>query len=78
MDQEHAPAPVVASPLGEPVYTTEEVGEVLKVSQRTVQDWVNSGVLTAVQYGKHLRIRPSDLATFVKVRNPRTAPAEAE
>jgi excisionase family DNA binding protein len=78
MDQEHTPATVVESPLVEPVYTTEEVGKMLKVSQRTVQDWVKSGVLTAVQYGKHLRIRPSDLATFGKVRNPRTEPAEAE
>ena len=49
----------------------------LKVSQRTVQDWVKSGALSAVQYGKHLRIRPSDLATFGKVRNQRPAPIEA-
>ena len=78
MDQEHATGAVVESPLLEPVYTTEEVGKMLKVSQRTVQDWVKTGVLTAVQYGKHLRIRPSDLATFGKVRNPRPAPAPAD
>jgi excisionase family DNA binding protein len=65
------------APLGGPVYTTEEVGKMLKVSQRTVQDWVKSGALSAVQYGKHLRIRPSDLATFGKVRNQRPAPIEA-
>jgi excisionase family DNA binding protein len=76
MDQEHTTG-VVESPLVEPVYTTEEVGKMLKVSQRTVQDWVKTGVLTAVQYGKHLRIRPSDLATFGKVRNPRPAPDHA-
>ncbi len=74
MDQEHTTATGVESPLLEPVYTTGEVGKMLKVSQRTVQDWVKTGVLTAVQYGKHLRIRPSDLASFGKVRNPRPAP----
>lgn len=58
----------------EPLYTTEEVGKMLKVSRRTVQEWVHSGALSAVQYGKHLRIRPSDLATFGKVRNQRPAP----
>lgn len=77
MDQEHTTAAGVESPRLEPVYTTEEVGKMLKVSQRTVQDWVKTGVLTAVQYGKHLRIRPSDLATFGKVRNPRSMPAPA-
>ena len=77
MDQDHTTGVVVESPLVEPVYTTEEVGKMLKVSQRTVQDWVKTGVLTAVQYGKHLRIRPSDLATFGKVRNPRPAPDHA-
>ena len=70
MDQDHTTGVVVESPLLEPVYTTEEVGKMLKVSQRTVQDWVKSGALSAVQYGKHLRIRPSDLATFGKVRQP--------
>jgi excisionase family DNA binding protein len=71
MDQESATATPTEAPLVGPVYTTEEVGKMLKVSQRTVQDWVKSGALSAVQYGKHLRIRPSDLATFGKVRNPR-------
>ena len=75
MDQEHATAPPGESPCLGPVYTTEEVGKMLKVSQRTVQDWVKSGALSCVQYGKHLRIRPSDLATFGKVRNPRAAPS---
>jgi excisionase family DNA binding protein len=77
MDQAHTTAPGVESPLLEPVYTTGEIGKMLKVSQRTVQDWVKTGVLTAVQYGKHLRIRPSDLASFGKVRNPRPAPDQA-
>jgi excisionase family DNA binding protein len=76
MDQEHATATPVESPIVGPVYTTEEVGKMLKVSQRTVQDWVKSGALSAVQYGKHLRIRPSDLAAFGKVRNQRPPPVE--
>jgi excisionase family DNA binding protein len=78
MDQEHATATLVEPPLVEPVYTIQEVGKMLKVSPRTVQDWVKSGALSAVQYGKHLRIRPSDLAAFGRIRNQRPAPAEVE
>ena len=77
MDQAQTTGVVVESPLFEPVYTTEEVGKMLKVSQRTVQDWVKTGRLTAVQYGKHLRIRPSDLATFGQVLARRTPPTDA-
>jgi excisionase family DNA binding protein len=75
MDQEPATAPPGESSCLGPVYTTEEVGKMLKVPQRTVQEWVRSGALSCVQYGKHLRIRPTDLAAFGKVRNPCTAPS---
>jgi excisionase family DNA binding protein len=53
-----------------PLYTTEEVAQLLRVSQRTVQDWVRSGTLTAVRYGRLLRIRQADLATFGEVVQP--------
>jgi excisionase family DNA binding protein len=43
------------------------------VSQRTVQEWIRSGTLTAVRYGRLLRIRPADLATFGEVL-PRRSP----
>jgi len=77
MDQDQVTALAPEGPLVEPVYTTGEVSQMLKVPLRTVQEWVRSGALSAVQYGKHLRIRPSDLATFGKVRTQRS-PASAD
>jgi excisionase family DNA binding protein len=46
------------------VYTTQEVAELLKVTPRTVQDWIRSGKLPAMRYGRVLRIRADDLAKF--------------
>jgi excisionase family DNA binding protein len=45
-------------------YTTEEVAQVLRVSQRTVQEWIRTGALTAVRYGRLLRVRQADLLAF--------------
>lgn len=50
-----------------PLYTTQEVAKMLRVSQRTVQEWVRAGALTAVRYGRLLRIRQADLATFGEI-----------
>jgi excisionase family DNA binding protein len=46
------------------VYTTQEVAELLKVTSRTVQDWIRKGELPAMRYGRVLRIRAEDLAKF--------------
>ena len=46
------------------IYTTKEVAELLKVTPRTVQDWIKSGKLPAKRYGRVLRIRAEDLAKF--------------
>ena len=46
------------------IYTTKEVAELLKVTPRTVQDWIKSGKLPALRYGRVLRIRAEDLAKF--------------
>lgn len=46
------------------VYTTQEVAELLKVTVRTVQDWIKRGKLPAMRYGRVLRIRAEDLAKF--------------
>ena len=58
-----------------PLYTTDEVAKLLRVSQRTVQDWIRSGTHTAVRYGRLLRIRQADLASFGEVLNERTPAA---
>ena len=59
------------------LYTTDEVAKLLRVSQRTVQVWIRDGTLTAVRYGRLLRIRQADLATFGEVLNQRPTPAGA-
>jgi excisionase family DNA binding protein len=65
---EHQPTAVVtASPPVGQLYTTDEVARLLKVSQRTVQVWIRNGELTAVRYGRLLRVRHGDLATFGEV-----------
>ena len=71
----HTPAAVVPTdPSVGPLYTTDEVAKLLKVSQRTVQEWIRSGTLTAVRYGRLLRIRHDDLAAFGDVLPRRTPP----
>ena len=78
---DHHPSVVVPAdtPTVGHLYTTDEVAKLLRVSQRTVQDWIRSGTLTAVRYGRLLRIRQADLATFGEVLNQRipAAPADA-
>jgi excisionase family DNA binding protein len=46
------------------VYTPQEVAELLKVSYRTVQEWIRMGKLGAIRYGRLYRIRAEDLAEF--------------
>ena len=72
---DHHPSAVVTteSTVGQ-LYTTDEVAKLLRVSQRTVQVWIRDGMLTAIKYGRLLRVRQADLATFGEVLNQRTAP----
>jgi excisionase family DNA binding protein len=75
----HSSATVTADPttVGT-LYTTQEVAKMLRVNQRTVQEWIRDGMLTAVRYGRLLRIRQADLATFGEVLNQRPPPAPVE
>ena len=57
------------------LYTTGEVAKLLRVHPRTIQEWIRRGTLTAVRYGKLLRIRQADLATFGEVLNQRPPPS---
>jgi excisionase family DNA binding protein len=47
-----------------PLYTTAEVARLLRVHQRTIQEWVHTGLLPALRYGRVWRIRQADLVTF--------------
>ena len=77
MDQHPSDVVTAETPILGPLYTTDEVAKLLRVSQRTVQEWIRSGTLTAVRYGRLLRIRPADLATFGEVLPRRSPPAQA-
>jgi excisionase family DNA binding protein len=74
---DHHPADVVtaAPPTVGHLYTTDEVAKLLRVSQRTVQVWIRDGMLTAVRYGRLLRVRQADLASFGEVLPRHTPPA---
>jgi excisionase family DNA binding protein len=73
---EHHPRAVVPAdtPVVDQLYTTDEVAKLLRVSQRTVQVWIRDGMLTAVRYGRLLRIRQADLAAFGEVLPRRIPP----
>ena len=58
------------------LFTTGEVAKLLRVHPRTIQEWIKNGTLTAVRYGKLIRIRQADLATFGEVLNPHTTSSE--
>jgi excisionase family DNA binding protein len=77
MDQHPSAVTTADTPILGPLYTTDEVAKLLRVSQRTVQEWIRSGTLTAVRYGRLLRIRQADLAAFGQVLNQRTLTPEA-
>ena len=71
---EHHPSPVVTADPTQvgTLYTTGEVAKLLRVHPRTIQEWIKNGTLTAVRYGKLIRIRQADLQSFGEVVNQRT------
>ena len=78
MDHHSSTVVTADVPIIGPLYTTGQVAILLHVSQRTVQDWIRSGSLTAVRYGRLLRIRQADLVAFGEVLNQRTPVALAD
>ena len=76
MDQHPSAATTTESPMGQ-LYTVEEVAGFLRVTPRAVQVWIKRGELTAVRYGRLLRIREADLANFGEVLEKHPAPADA-
>ena len=47
-------------------YTPEEVAEILKVTRRTVYNYIKNGDLKAVKMGKYLRISGTNLQDFIE------------
>jgi excisionase family DNA binding protein len=52
------------------LFTTMEVAKMLRVSQRTVENWIRHGELAAVRYGRQIRVRQADLETFGVAARP--------
>ncbi len=47
------------------LYTIDEIVEILKVTQRTIYNYIKSGDLTAIKIGKYWRVKHTDLAQFL-------------
>ena len=58
--REPIPVPAVIGAL----FTTREVATFLRVSQRTVEKWIQRGELPALRYGTQKRVRQEDLVAF--------------
>ena len=58
--REPVPVPAVSGPLS----TTREVAPFLRVSQRTVEKWMQRGELPAMRYGTQKRVRQEDIVAF--------------
>ena len=69
------PSPTAASPVEPSVLTTREAGSRLGVSVRTVQLWVESGVLDAWKTpGGHRRVSSASVRTLLEARGPSVEP----
>jgi excisionase family DNA binding protein len=56
----------------EKMYTVQEVAQQLRVSERTVRNWIEQDELPAFAIGKRgYRIAESDLLTFIEKRKKR-------
>ena len=49
----------------EDLLTISEVAELLKVSDRTVRNWIEKGTIKAYRFGLVYRIKKSDFENFV-------------
>jgi excisionase family DNA binding protein len=47
------------------LYSVEEVTQILKVTQRTLYNYIKSGSLKAVKVGKYWRVKQEDLREFI-------------
>ena len=52
------------------VYTLDEVAEILKVTKRTLYNYVKAGKLPAVKMGKYRRVSEESLQAFISNGTP--------
>jgi putative molybdopterin biosynthesis protein len=48
------------------VYTLDEVQAIVKVTQRTLYNYIKAGTLKATKIGKYWRVRHNDLQEFLE------------
>ncbi len=61
------------------VYTVQEVAQKMKVSERTVRNWIEKEGLPAFPIGKRgYRVSTSDLDTWVEGRKQQRKPIEGK
>lgn len=58
--------------------TKPEVGHALGLSTRTVENLLAAGELPGVKIGRSIRVRPSDLETFIARKAAATAARKAD
>jgi excisionase family DNA binding protein len=47
------------------LYTIEQISDILKVTQRTIYNYIKNKDLKAVKIGKYWRVKHSDLEEFI-------------
>lgn len=52
------------------VYTLDEVADILKVTKRTLYNYVKAGKLPAVKMGKYWRVPSEALQAFISTGSP--------
>jgi excisionase family DNA binding protein len=52
------------------VYTLDEVAEILKVTKRTLYNYIKAGTLHAVKMGKYWRVSEENLQNFISNGTP--------
>lgn len=55
--------------LSVPLFTTQEVAELLKVSEATVRSWIKNQELRAVKFEREFRVAKVDLESFLSTKS---------
>ncbi len=50
------------------LYTIDEIAKVLKVTKRTIYNYIRSGAIKAIKIGKYWRVKHEDLEQFLATR----------